>query len=546
MTRYVDPRWLVVALLLVMLGLASSSAVQKSPTMDEQNHIARGAAYLGTGDPRLSIEHPPLVNVLSALPPHLLLDLRLPLDEWWEAAEWYHFADSFLWRVNSNPEQIVFLARLPVMGLGLLLVSLVYRWAAERFGAWGGLLAAIFCALDPNILAHSRLSTTDLGSAFFVLLAAHAFWRLSRRISRGRVFAAGLALGLAFAAKLSALAFGPILAFVFLMDGLRGGSGRMRRFLRRGMLTAGFVVMALLVVWASYQFAIGSLEGSRLPFPAPPYVQGIQAVLDFAEGGRPAYLLGRISTEGWWYYFPVAFVVKTPLPTMLGLLLATLIAAVGPSRDDLFVWVPPVAFFLGLLTTRLNLGYRHLLPVLPFLFIHVGRLVHPPSVDSQISTSARSWVRCVAPVGLVIWLAANTCSIYPHFLASFNVLGGGPENGWRVLVDSNIDWGQDLKELRKWMTREGVEKVRLSWFGSARPDAYGVKHDLLVGVPHGFAMWDDPPFDPQQPEPGVYAISVTNLVGVVLPDPDLYAWFRRRTPDDRVGYTIFVYEVTEP
>ena len=178
MRAEIKPRFLVIGLLTLAFGLALTSAVLKSPTMDEQNHIARGVAYLGTGDPRLSIEHPPLVNGLSGLLPHLLLDLHLPLDTvWWEAAEWYHFADLLLWEVNPNAEQIIFLARLPIIGLGMILIALVFRWATTRFGPWGGLLGAAFCALDPNILAHARLSTTDIGGTCFIFLAVSALWR---------------------------------------------------------------------------------------------------------------------------------------------------------------------------------------------------------------------------------------------------------------------------------------------------------------------------------------------------------------------------------
>jgi 4-amino-4-deoxy-L-arabinose transferase-like glycosyltransferase len=532
--------------LLLSFGLGLTSAVQKSPTMDEQNHIARGAAYLGTGDPRMSIEHPPLVNVMSVLPAHLLLDLRLPLDQWWEVAEWYHFAENFLWHANQRPDCIVFLSRLPVIGLGLLLTSLVYRWTDMRFGAWGGLLAAAFCALDPNILAHERLSTTDLGGTFFTLLAAYAFWRLSQELSPGRMLAAGLALGLAFAAKLSALIFGPILAFAFLVDGVRDSPHRVRHLLRRLGLGGEAVVLALFIIWASYLFQVGHVEGLDFPVPAPPYVQGVQAILDLASGGRPAYLLGEISTAGWWYYFPVALGVKTPLPTLLGLLIANLIMILQPSRDDLFIWIPPLLFFLALTTARLNLGYRHLLPILPFLAIHIGRLAQPLTLRHLGHRSSPIPLRRSVTIALAAWLTVSTVRIYPHFLAYFNPIGGGPENGWRILVDSNIDWGQDLKELRKWMLHEKVEQVKLSWFGSAPPEAYGIDHQLLVGVPHGFTMWQDPPFNADQPEPGVYAISVTNLVGAVLPDHDLYAWFRSRPPDDRVGYSVFIYRVAAP
>ncbi len=541
MKRYA-PYFFAVLLLMLAFGLALTSAVQKSPTMDEQNHIARGAAYLGTGDPRLSIEHPPLVNTLSALPAHALLDLQLPLDTvWWEVADWYPFADLLLWETNPNAEQIVFLARLPVIGMGLVLAALVFRWACARFGPWGGLLAATFCALDPNILAHERLSTTDLGGTLFAFLAAFALWGAVRRPSRRRVVWAGLAMGLAFAAKLSMLLFGPMLALSVLLDGLPGGPGRVRRLLGRVGLMAFVGLMGLLVVWATYDFQMGALEGFYFPVvPAAPYVQGVGRVLNFASGGRSGYLLGQISTEGWWYYFPVAFAVKTPLATLLGFIIATVVALRRPDRDDLFVLLPPLAFFLVFTTARLNLGYRHLLPMLPFLAVHVGRL------------APRGWRLAKPPynrhylsVVLAAALAFSTLSIYPHFLAYFNPIGGGPQNGWRILLDSNVDWGQDLKGLRDWMERENVDHVRLSWFGSARPEVYGISYDLLPGVPYGFFESGNPPFNPGQPEPGIYVISVTNLVGVVLPNPDLYAWFRARPPDDRIGYSIFIYRVPD-
>jgi hypothetical protein len=568
-------RLVVVGLLVATFALALTSAVLKSPTMDEQNHVARGAAYLGTGDPRLSVEHPPLVNVLSALPAHLLLDLHLPLDTvFWEDGAWYQFADLFLWEANPNAEQIILLARLPIIGLGLVLVSLVYRWAESRWGPWGGLLSAAFCALDPNVLAHTRLSTTDVGGACFVFLAAYALWRAVRHPSWLRILGSGLAFGLALSAKLSNLLFGPIFALAILAailaavlaDAPAGGhgnppyncgGGRLGRAMRNLALLALTVLLGLLTVWAAYGFQIGRLEENGPLVPASPYLKGVQAILDFSAGGRPAYLLGQYG-PGWWYYFPVALAVKTPLATLAALLVATgqrlrcsrqglrrsrqAPAAPATTADDLLLLIPPVAYFLASMASSLNIGYRHLLPVLPFVAVHVGRLASAPC--SLVSASPRLRARCLLPLALATWLALGTLLIYPHFLAFFNAVGGGPQNGWRILADSNIDWGQDLKGLEAWIARERVDHVRLSWFGSAHPEAYNIPHDLLPGVPHGFSMWERPPFDRDQPEPGIYVISVTNLLGVHFPDHNLYAWFRARSPDAKIGYSLFVYEVS--
>ncbi len=607
MSTSTSSRLLTVGLLWIAFSLALTSAVQKSPTMDEQNHIARGAAYLGTGDPRLSIEHPPLVNVLSALPAHLLLDLNLPLDEWWEAGEWYHFADHFLWQANAHPDRIVFLSRLPIIGLGLILVALVFQWADARFGPWGGLLAAAVCALDPNILAHTRLSTTDVGGTCFILLAAYALWRASAHPSWLRTLGSGVAFGLALSAKLSNLLFGPIFALTLLADALAGGQRHLRaRAMRNLALLASTVFIGLLIVWAVYGFQVGRLTTNGPPVPAPPYVKGVRAILDFSTGGRPAYLLGQYSHQGWWYYFPVAFAVKTPPATLIALLLATwrLVAhtfghlpfANLPSdkaplphnaspasrrvkdnlRDDLPLLIPPAIYFIISMTSSLNIGYRHLLPVLPFIAIHIARLAplpapprenvpqsrpslpsahssptHQPSARpplarlsfTHLSLDNLSFSHLL--LALVAWLALSTLFIHPHFLAYFNFLGGGPQNGWHILADSNIDWGQDLKGLQAWMAREGVGRVKLSWFGSARPEAYAIPYDLLPGVPHGFTLWEDPPFNREQPEPGIYAISVTNLLGVVFPDHDIFAWFRARPPDAKIGYSLFIYEVVD-
>jgi hypothetical protein len=303
-------------------------------------------------------------------------------------------------------------------------------------------------------------------------------------------------------------------------------------------------LLGLLVVWATYGFQVGRLEENGPLLPASPYLKGILAILNFSTGGRPAYLLGQYNDRGWWTYFPVAFAVKTPLATLVALLWATARTLRRFRRDDLWLLIPPVAYFLVSMTSGLNIGYRHLLPALPFLAIHIARLAQPSDrpVDQNLIQPANLLHRFL-PVLLALWLALASVCIYPHFLAFFNPIGGGPENGWRVLVDSNIDWGQDLKGLKAWMAREGVDRVRLGWFGSARAEAYAIAYDLLPGVPHGFSLWQDPPFDREQPEPGVYAISVTNLVGVHFPDHDFYGWFRDRPPDAKIGYSLFIYEV---
>ncbi len=279
----------------------------------------------------------------------------------------------------------------------------------------------------------------------------------------------------------------------------------------------------------------------------------------FFGGGRPAFLLGHFSSEGFWYYFPIAFGIKTPLPTLILVLWSLEIAfwrvVTGRpfrSKLSLGLLLPPLIYFAVSTQSALNLGYRHLLPILPFLYAFIGVQL---GAERQV-TSYESLSRDVSPrnwragfsramlCGLFLWLGVGNLVIYPFYISSFNEFVG-PANGYQVLVDSNVDWGQDLKRLRTWMQSENESLIKLAWFGSADPAYYGIVYDPLPGLPHHFDLWQDLPFDPLSPDPGVYAISVSMLQELHRRDEDkiAFAWFRTREPDDRVGYSILIYRV---
>jgi hypothetical protein len=318
--------------------------------------------------------------------------------------------------------------------------------------------------------------------------------------------------------------------------------------------------LAALTVWALYGFQTGPLDPGGPTMPAPTYLRGIRAILTKSSSNSPNYLLGEINDRGWWYYFIVATLVKTPLPTLILWLLG---CTRRPGRPALFLLLPSALYFLTMMTSSLNIGYRHVLPLLPLLAIYAGQIantctalrmqcrcrkhLHRAADAVQVSQIANHVLRFTFYV-LPLWLALNTLFIYPHFLPFFNTIGGGPDGGWRVLADSNIDWGQDLKGLKTYMDDHQVQRIKLSWFGSAYPERYGIVYAPLPGVGFGshFELWSDPPFDRHAPEPGVYAISATNLVGAVFPDHEIYAWFRQREPAAKVGYSIFIYEVPPP
>ena len=566
--------WIVVPAILLFFFLALHSATGDSPTMDEQNHLARGLAFLETGDPRLSVEHPPLVNTLSALPVWTLLDVRLPTDHpsWSQPDGWYAFADLLLWEYNHDVTRMIFLARLPIIFLMIVLALIAYHaahqmWpaAARRSKARQGvapLLAFAFVLFDPNILAHGRYTTTDLGGALFLFLAAFLLWRLWQVPTNWpwkHLTAAAIGLGLAFGSKLSTLAFAPIftlLALLPLYQPDKGWSWQAagRRLAQLALAGAG----ALVVVWTIFGFQWGPLQFQHallaplngVAGPMPAFWSGIEQIILLSGGGRPSFLLGETSTEGFLAYFPVAFLTKTPLATLLMLPLAFGLFWKDNHTSKLdretraavyFLLLSPILYFLLSMTSDLNIGYRHLLPILPFLYLLIAgglarALQRPPAGRTRATTVASA----LLPAALLF----STLAVHPHYISFFNVAGGGPANGYRILVDSNVDWGQDLLRLQSWMDAHNVKTINLSWFGTADPTYYGIDYKPLPGLPRHFGLWWDVPFNPADPEPGVYAISASNLWELPLQEEKyVFPWFRARSPDDRVGYSILIYRV---
>jgi hypothetical protein len=285
--------------------------------------------------------------------------------------------------------------------------------------------------------------------------------------------------------------------------------------------------LALLVLWAGYGFQVA------------PYWMTLRSQLGDLSGGHAAYLMGMFSERGWWYYFPVAFLIKTPLPTqaLAGLGLWRWARDPRPqSRLELgfLLWPPLLLSALFVLGHSKNIGLRYLLPVYPFLFLLAGGALQP-------LRPSRGYWKSGLLGGLCLWYVLGAARIHPHHLAYFNELIGGPKNGYHYLVDSNLDWGQDLKGLKAYMDERGIERIKLSYFGTVSPQLYGLAYEWLPS----FVLPNPPTAPVVLPTTGLIAISATNLVGVYMDaygqGKDLFAWLRAYEPVARIGYSIFVY-----
>ena len=525
-----------IVLLIILAAQLLLSSGRNSATYDEQYHIANGLNFLRTGDPGLIPAHPPFIGALATLRLAADPNLVVPAREFGPAAvSSLTFSDQLLWRLNQNGPSIVARARLPIVGLTLLLALTVYAWSRELFGPIPGLLALTMLSFDPNILAHGNLATTDMGVTCFATLTLYTFWRWMSRPTAARAVIAGLFLGLAQVSKFSAVYLIPALLIILVTDRIWRSTSASR--LPAKTILAYVTVIAVAgccAIWLGYGFNVGTLKG--YPFPAREYLNGLQAATTLITGGRNTYLLGAHSPNGWWYYFPVAFAVKTPLPTLI-LLVASFVFVWrrGTWRSTSFLLIPVAIYFAICLASPFDIGYRHLLPILPCLFIFMSQLALFKWKPSRARTAALSV--------MVIWLIIASAKIFPHYLTFFNEIAGGPDNGYKILIDSNLDWGQELIGLRNYMTQENISSVKLSYHGTADPTAYGVVYEPLPSYPYNQWTSDTVPDILLNPSAGVYAISANNLQGLRFKNPGLYASFRQRKPDAIVGHSLFIYRI---
>lgn len=543
----------VVAALAAFVALSVASLRTKSATFDEGAHLPAGYTYWALGDYRLNPEHPPLIKLLAAAPLRLLPVTLRADDVTWQTRRQWEFGRRFLYHWNDADRLLLF-GRLPIVALAALLGLAVFGWARALYGPTAALLALGFCLLSPDVLAHGQIVTTDAGIALFSFLAVVALYALRDGITPPRAAALAATFALAVATKFSALLLVPILAALV---AVLAWKSKRRSAPRALSVAAAMLVAAVALLWACYgfRFAASPDAGSPLEWrnveAGGPVAGAALAARDHrllpeallygflrfykAQETRPAFLLGEVSEQGWWYYFPVTFAVKTPVP-----LLVLVTAAAWASlrrRDDFvrecFLWLPPVLYMAMVMTRSLNIGHRHLLPIYPYLFILAGRTAAAGLARARMPARA-------ATVALLAWYAAGTLRQHPHYLAYFNELAGGPQNGYRWLVDSNLDWGQDLKGLKTWMDRHGVPEIKLSYFGTADPDYYGIRCERLPGH-----------LRPPRLAAGIrtgdwVAISATNLQAVYLEGDAraLMERFRREAPAGRVGHSILIYRAS--
>jgi hypothetical protein len=557
--RLLDRHFLLITgLLLAILALSQlGSAIQETPTNDEPVHLTAGYVYLTRGEYQMELSAPPLARVLTALPLLAWPPRLRPSGNLW------HILGTVLW--DDPPSTVLLHARMVVIALTLLFGAWLSWWTRREFGVAVALLALFFFVFDPNLLAHGHYATTDLCVSFGIFLAC-TLW--TDFLQAPGWEALGLAVGgIAFAllSKYSALF---LIVALPLMYGVAWWRKRGRPFFTSRYAIA--VVLATILGVTSciaLAYAPAAIVRARSSWTAPGsspvatvatppkvrstisvrrffaefrsaispgsfrYIQGLNQVRKHNTDGQAAYLLGQFGSRGWWEYFPVVFMVKTPT----GVLLACLLAAASlfyfrketsPVLPLVCVTLPPALFFLAAMSSSIDLGVRYILPIYAFLYVFVSFML----VSYGRGLLGRTWPYAIAL--LLILTCSESLLSYPHYLAFFNWPSGGSASGASYLLDSNLDWAQDTDNLRRYVERTGSTPVCTALFAYTPKDYFGPGwRDLLAtGVPEGFENLNC-----------VVAVSVNFVKGLYI-GPKAFAALRRLKPFAEIGYSIYLYD----
>ena len=527
-------RWVLPAIMIVSAGATALAMRRTSATFDEIVLVSAGARGFTNGKFDLAPDHPPMMQYLYGLPVYLTHP-HYPSEAGFNTHDIgyrYLYARQFFWQSHNDPERELFLGRLPAVLIALLTVLAVFAFTRRAAGENAALIAAALVAFLPDMLAHGGVAYNDVPLTLTYFLAAWAIDRVLRNPHWRSALLAGAAVGLSLGVKISAVALGPVAVVLLIIEIVRRGRD-VRWIVRIAPATLLSVVTAYVVLALIY----------RGDFALEQFRYALHLTFQHVTKGHGAagFILGQSNPKGFWYFYPLAFLFKTSAALHLLALIAlvTLLKVDFPDARTLLghrLRVPVVAaavFGAVLLRSSLDIGFRYALPVLPHICVLIAAGV------AWMWQRGEKRLRAVIIV-LIAWAVLQPLSYYPNFLAYISEYGPGRDRASEVLVDSSLDWGQGLLQLRDYLHQHHIDRVYLSYFGSAEPDGYGIDYLPLYSF---FQLAPSRLAKAGAAQPQYIVISATNLQGVYF-NGDPFARFRNIEPDAVVAHTMYVYHIT--
>ncbi len=573
---------LAFALLALFGALAVTSMWDDTANYDERIHLPAGYSYVTQQDMRLNPEHPPLVKDLSGLP-LLLMNINFPYQSWgWDTAltvdssrtpVWQTdvgFGNDLLYYSGNDAQNMMRYGRIPIILIGILLGFYVFKFVREQWGDLTGIIALVFYSFSPTFLAHTRLVTTDVAAAAAFFISFYYFHKWFKTPTKRNLIIFGIVLGVSFLAKFSTFLLIPIFGLIIMgwifLQARRWKISTAKKYISGFFLV---LVIAYLVVGAVYAYHIWNYPAQKQimdttfilsTFKFKPlvdvsvwissqsylralgeYFLGFLMVLQRSGGGNTTYYLGEVSADGSRSYFPMMYLLKEPLAYILLTLFALFLALKKVIRQKISIeffknnftefgmlLVLAVYWFFSI-TSNLNIGVRHILPTIPFIYVLTA---------SQISNWIKNSIKkSLLVLALFIWASVSVVSVWPSFLAYYNEIAGGANRGYMFAVDSNLDWGQDVLRLSQYLEKNNIEEIKLDYFSGA-PAEYYIKTARII------------PFNREIPQKGWLAVSASVLQGACKGDKipcsyneRSYTWLDQYKPVTKIGYSVFVYKI---
>ena len=550
--------------LLIVIGISLTRIVSTyhvfNHTIDEGAHLACGIQWF-QGSYTYDRKHTPIARISVALLPYMRGVRGFGNPSFWEEGSLVLSSGGHYWRTLT-------LARVGVLPYFVLAVFVIFLWVRQLYGDAAGLIAAAIFSMLPVVLAHSAVATTDIPLTACYIIAVYAFTRWLETPNWRTAVGFGIATGVALGTKLSTLAFLPATMIgilpLYLLSRRKTADGGEETGWGLGSVksvakaTAIAVVCIFLVLWTVYRFSHATMDeispgvdkvaarhfgrssaitkgirvlDARLPLPAPDLLAGLRELRDINAAHPRSYLFGRVKDGGWWYFYPVAIAVKTPLAGLLLALIGAVSLGLGwlRTRADWQRTVPIIGFLgpiLIAMPTSLDIGVRHVMPVFAFLSMlaAVGavRLWNGNWKGGSAALSP-AWGGRVAVVLLSAWFVVSSARAHPDYLAYFNELGGKhPEN---ILVISDVDWGQDFTRLSTYLREQHIQHISIASAHVFDPVALGfpeTKHIPCGTTPSGWV-----------------AVEMRSMKIY----PECFPWIGQQTLITTVGKTELIYYV---
>ncbi len=579
----------------VALVLAITSVWNDTPIVDEIPHIGAGYSYVAKLDHRLNPEHPPLAKDLAGLSLKIYGINDGPAFEsrFWQKdinGQW-EFGRKLIFNSGNDPMRVSRFAKMPMLIFFIISAIIVFAWARQISGYFAASMALFLFALSPTVLAHARFVTTDVPALFGVLLSSYFFIHYLKNKNKKNLAAAGIAFGIAELTKFSLFLLVPFFLALSIIYALLN-------FKEKKILhTTYYILHTILIIVIGYVFVVWpvyvlhtwnyppelqhqhtenmlSTYGTRsiaetvIYLSDKPIIRGLAEyglgllmVTQRSVGGNTTYFMGEIRNWAWPQYFPIVYFIKEPLSFWLLLTIAFLYFGakikitnyklqITKIRDwsrnnfeKLFMLAWILLYWFVSIRSNLNIGVRHLMPVYGFTFILLaGVLV---KITTLINSKKILTTYYLLLTTLFGWYLYENLSVYPYYLTYFNQVAGGPSGGYRYVVDSNLDWGQDLKRLTDWVENPpaggNINKISLDYFGWS-DQTYFLK-EKLVWISSG-KYKNANEFLLDNPDGGYIAVSASFYMGSFEKPETSYAWLENYKPVTVIGNSIFVWYIS--